>query len=105
MKEKTAGLFLITRENDYQRFQEAEALAAAGRLGVPIGVYFGENDAKIQARQIDSFAKTHPAESVGAVEAVDDESLAPVAQTAAARHLGGFLLHRTASYMDELHNA
>src|SRR6185503_3799855 len=98
-------LFLITRENDYQRLQEAEAVATAKRLGVPIEVYFGENDPQLQSRQILTFAKNHPAESVVAVEAVDDEALASVAQTVAASQMGWFLLHRSAPYMEELRKA
>jgi ribose transport system substrate-binding protein len=102
MNGKTVGLFLITRDNDYQRLQEAEAVAAAKRLGVPIEVYFGENDSQVQVRQILDFVKNHPAESIVAVEAVDDQALAPVAQTVAKSQMGWFLLHRSAPYMDEL---
>src|SRR5204862_1266849 len=91
--------------NDYQRLQEAEAVAASRRLGVPIEVHFGENDAGVQTRQILTFARTHPAESVVIVEAVDDESLADVAHKVAESKMGWFLLHRIASYMDELRSA
>jgi ribose transport system substrate-binding protein len=105
MNGKTVGLFLITRDNDYQRLQEAEAVATAKRLEVPIEVHFGQNDSQVQARQILEFAKTHPKESVIAVEAVDDQALAPVARTVAESHMGWFLLHRSAPYMDELRRA
>ncbi len=99
MKDKTAGVFLLTRDNDYQRLQEADALATARRLKVPITVSFAENEARLQVKQIEDFVDTHPADSVVIVEAVDDESLAGVAHRAAGLGMGWFLLHRSASYM------
>jgi ABC-type sugar transport system substrate-binding protein len=102
MTPKTAGVFLLTRENDYQRLQETEALAAARRLKVPIAVSFAENDARAQVEQIESFVDTHPPDSVVIVEAVEDESLAATAHRAAERGLGWFLLHRSAGYMYRL---
>jgi ABC-type sugar transport system substrate-binding protein len=99
MKEKTAGVFLLTRENDYQRLQESEALAEARRLKVPISVSFAENDARAQIGQIEEFIDAHPPDSIVIVEAVEDESLATTAHRAAERGLGWFLLHRSAGYM------
>ena len=64
MKDKTAGVFLLTRDNDYQRLQETEALATARRLKVPITVSFAENEARLQVKQIEDFVDTHPADSV-----------------------------------------
>jgi ABC-type sugar transport system substrate-binding protein len=99
MKERRAGVFLLTRDNDYQRLQESEALAAAKRLGVPIAVSFAENDPRAQVEQIESFVDSHPPDSVVIVEAVDDESLGVIAHRAAERGMGWFLLHRSAGYM------
>jgi ABC-type sugar transport system substrate-binding protein len=99
MKDKTAGVFLLTRDNDYQRLQESEALAAARKLRVPISVSFAENDARAQVEQIEDFVDAHPPDSVVIVEAVEDELLAATAHRAAERGLGWFLLHRSAGYM------
>jgi ABC-type sugar transport system substrate-binding protein len=98
-KEKTAGVFLLTRDNDYQRLQESDALATARRLKLRAHVFFAENSVRIQTSQIEDFIDAHPAESVVIVEAVDDESLAATAHRAAERTMGWFLLHRSAAYL------
>ena len=72
MKEKAAGLFLLTRQNDYQRLQETAAMAAAHQLRIPIVVHFSENEVRVQTEQIYGFVHAHPAGSVVIVEVRHD---------------------------------
>ncbi len=102
MKEKAAGLFLLTRQNDYQRLQETAAVAAAHQLGVPIVVHFSENEVRVQTEQIYAFVHAHPAGSVVIVEAVSDATLEQAARHAARAGIGWILLNRTAAYMNSL---
>lgn len=101
MKDRTIGLFLLARENEYQRLQEAAARATAQQLGAPLDVYFSD-DAYVQTKEIYDFVHDHPAGSALIVESVVDETLAPVARHAALAGMGWYLLHRIVSYMDQL---
>jgi len=102
MKDKSAGLFLLTRQNDYQRLQETAAVAMARQLKIPLDVYFADNDVRKQTQQIYGFIHAHPVGSMIAVEAVNDEPLEPVARHAALGGLGWLLLNRTADYLIDL---
>jgi ABC-type sugar transport system substrate-binding protein len=101
MKDRTIGVFLLARENEYQRLQEAAARETGHRLGVPLDVYFSD-DAYVQTKQIYDFVHAHPAGSALIVESVVDETLAPVARHAALAGMGWYLLHRIVAYMDQL---
>ncbi len=102
MKDRTIALFLLTRENDYQRLQETEAVATAHRLRVPLEVFFCESDAQIQAQQVYAFVHEHAAGSIVIAEPVSDGPLEAVARHAALEDIGWILLHSTASYMEDL---
>jgi ABC-type sugar transport system substrate-binding protein len=101
MKARTIGLFLLARENEYQRLQEASARETARELAAPLDVYFSD-DAYVQTKQLYDFVHAHPAGSALIVESVVDETLAPVARHAAAAGMGWYLLHRIVAYMDQL---
>jgi ribose transport system substrate-binding protein len=101
MKERMIGLFLLARENEYQRLQEASARSAAQRLGAALDVHFSD-DAYVQTKQIYDFVHGSPAGSALIVESVVDEALAPVARHAALAGMGWYLLHRIVSYMEPL---
>lgn len=101
MKERSIGLFLLARENEYQRLQEAAARETARQLSVPLDPHFSD-DAYDQTKQIYDFVHDHPAGSALIVESVVDEALAPVARHAAAAGMGWYLLHRIVPYMHEL---
>ncbi len=101
MKDRTIGLFLLARENEYQRLQEASARETAHQLAAPLDVHFSD-DAYVQTKQIYDFVHDHPAGSALIVESVVDEALAPVARHAAAAGMGWYLLHRIVAYMDQL---
>jgi ABC-type sugar transport system substrate-binding protein len=102
MKEKTIGVFLLARKNEYQRLQETSAVAMAYHLKTPIEIDFADGDQHHQAKQIRTFISTHPAGSVLVVESVVDKALEPVAREAARAGKGWFLLHRLVGYMDDL---
>jgi len=102
MKDKTAGLFLLTRQNDYQRLQETAAVAMAHHLRSPLEVRFAENDARVQTEQIYAFIHAHPAGSVVVVEPVNDGALEQVARHAVLAGMGWILLNRTTFYLSEL---
>jgi len=102
MKDRTIGLFLLARQNEYQRLQEAAASAMAHHLKTPLDVHFSESDAFVQTEQIYAFIHAHPPGSVLVVESVVDESLEPVARHAALAGMGWYLLHRIVAYMDLL---
>jgi ribose transport system substrate-binding protein len=101
MKGRTIGLFLLARENEYQRLQEASARSAAQRLGAALDVHFSD-DAYVQTKQIYDFVHASPAGSALIVESVVDEALAPVARHAARAGMGWYLLHRIVSYVEPL---
>ena len=102
MKSRTIGLFLLARQNEYQRLQEASAMAMAHHLKTPLDVHFSESNEYVQTKQIYDFIHAHPAGSVLVVESVVDEALEPVARHAARAGMGWYLLHRIVGYMDQL---
>jgi ribose transport system substrate-binding protein len=101
MKDRTIGLFLLARENEYQRLQEASARSTAQQVGALLDVHFSD-DAYVQTKQIYDFVHASPAGSALIVESVVDETLAPVARHAALAGMGWYLLHRIVAYMDQL---
>jgi ABC-type sugar transport system substrate-binding protein len=102
MKPRSAGLFLLTRQNDYQRLQETAAVAMAQHLKLPLEIHFAENDARAQMESIYAFVHAHPAGSAVVVEPVNDAALEQVARHAALAGMGWFLLNRTTGYMSAL---
>src|SRR5260370_15325732 len=102
MRSRTIGLFLLARQNEYQRLQEASAMAMAHHLKTPVDVHLGESNAYIQTRQIFDFIPEHPPGSVLVVESVVDDALEPVARHAARAGMGWFLVHRIVAYIDRL---
>jgi len=99
---KAAGLFLLTRQNDYQRLQETAAVAKAHERKVPLEVHFADNDVRIQTEQLYAFIHAHPAGSAIAVEPVSEGALEKVARHALLAGIGWVLLNRNVSYMNEL---
>jgi ABC-type sugar transport system substrate-binding protein len=102
MKDKTAGLFLLTRQNDYQRLQETAAVAMAQNLKLPLEVHFAENDARVQAQAVYAFIHAHPAGSAVVIEPVNDAAIEQMARHAARAGIGWLLLNRTNGYMHAL---
>jgi ABC-type sugar transport system substrate-binding protein len=102
MKDKAIGLFLLARQNEYQRLQEASATAMAHHLKTPLDVHFSESNAYIQTQQIFDFIHGHPQGSALIVESVVDDALEPVARHAALAGMGWYLVHRIVAYMDRL---
>ena len=102
MKDKTAGLFLLTRQNDYQRLQETAAVAMAQHLKLPLEVHLAENDARVQAQAVYAFIHAHPAGSAVLIEPVNDSAVEQAARHAALAGMGWILLNRTNGYLHAL---
>src|SRR5260370_27970654 len=100
MRSRTIGLFLLARQNEYQRLQEASAMAMAHHLKTPVDVHFSESNAYIQTRQIFDFIHEHPPGSVLVVESVVDDALEAVARHAAPAGTGVFPVHRIVAYKE-----
>src|SRR4051812_11426944 len=103
--DRRVGLFLLTRSNDYQRLQEADAVAVARRLKIPLETRFADNNVDTQIEQIGTFIQSCSSSSMAVIEAVDDESLADLAHTAVRAGIGWFLLQRIAQYLRPLRSA
>jgi ABC-type sugar transport system substrate-binding protein len=102
MKDKTVGLFLLTRQNDYQRLQETAAVAMAQHLKVPLEVHFAENDARVQAQAVYAFVHAHPVGSAVVIEPVSDAAVEQAARHAALAGMGWIVLNRTNGYVHGL---
>jgi ABC-type sugar transport system substrate-binding protein len=102
MKPRTIGLFLLARQNEYQRLQEASAVEMARRLKTPLDVHFSESNEYAQTKQIYDFIHAQPSGSVLVVESVVDDALEQLARHAALAGMGWFLLHRVVGYMEQL---
>jgi ABC-type sugar transport system substrate-binding protein len=102
MKDKTAGLFLLTRQNDYQRLQETAAIAMAQQLRLPLEVHFAENDPRVQAQAVYKFIHAQRAGSAVLIEPVSDTAIEQMARHAALAGIGWLLLNRTNGYMHAL---
>lgn len=102
VKERSIGLFLHTRRNDYQRLQEADAVSTAHRLKLPLQVQFAENDATVQSQQIYAFVRTYAPGSAVIVEGVSDDPLKLALRYAASSAMPCFLLHRSPTYLTDL---
>src|SRR6266536_6528965 len=102
MKNRSIGLFLLARQNEYQRLQESSARAMAQHLKTPLDVYFSESNTYVQTKQIYDFIHARPPGSALVVESVVDEEFEPVARHAALAGMGWYLLHRIVGYVEHL---
>jgi ribose transport system substrate-binding protein len=100
------ALFLITRDNDYQREQASVAEATARKLGMGLQVYYAEGDAIAQTMQILAAIRSEPADRphVVVVEPVGTGML-QVATSAADNGIGWVVLNRNANYLAPLRQA
>ena len=94
----------LSREQEFQVLQSADARAAAARHGYEIEVLFAELNAVEQIQQLFRFihlpVDQRPAAIV--VETVTGEGLERVARNAAQAGIGWVLLNRKVAYLDEL---
>jgi len=95
MKKVRVALFLITRDNDYQREQASVAEATAQRLGIGLQVLYAGGQVIVQMTQILAAIRAHPADrpDVVMVEPVGT-GMPHVANAAAESGIGWVVLNR-----------
>ena len=95
---------LITKDNDYQMEQAADAKAAAAELDVEAQIIYANDDAITQSTQLLKAIQAEPSlrPSGILVEPVGATSFPQVAKTAAGTGIGWAILSRHAEYAIEL---
>jgi ABC-type sugar transport system substrate-binding protein len=96
---------LLDATQEFQRFQAADARAAAARLNLDVETLFAENNAILQIQQL--FKIIHGRSDCRRpdailVETVSGEGLERVARAAARAGIGWILINRKASYVEAL---
>jgi ABC-type sugar transport system substrate-binding protein len=95
---------LLTKDQEFQVLQAADAERAAARAGFDLEIIYARNNAPLQVEQLYRFihapAATRPVAIV--VQAVSGDGLARVAHDAVAAGIGWVLLNRDPDYIDAL---
>jgi ABC-type sugar transport system substrate-binding protein len=95
---------LLTKDQEYQTMQGADAERAAARAGCDIEVLYAKNNSRLQVEQLYHFVrapeKDRPLTII--VQTVVGEGLASVARDAAKTGIGWLLLNRDVPYIDSL---
>jgi ribose transport system substrate-binding protein len=95
---------LLTRDQEFQTMQAADAERAAGRAGLDIDVVFARNNSVLQVEQLYPFVRAaetgRPAAII--VQSVAGEGLERVARDAVKASIGWILLSRDVQYIDAL---
>jgi ABC-type sugar transport system substrate-binding protein len=94
----------LSKDQEYQRMQAADAEAAAARGGFDIEILFAEQNAILQIHQLFKYVHAPAAERPFAivVETVVGEGLERVAKNAVRAGTGWALLNRRVGYLDAL---
>lgn len=95
---------LLTKDQDFQSLQAADAERSAARVGFDLEIVYAKNNATLQVEQLYRFV-TAPANLrplAILVQAVSSERLAAVARDAAKAGIGWISLGRDVPYVDEL---
>ncbi len=100
----TIGLFLRSRDNDYQQGLREVAVRVAKRAGLGLVIESAQNDARKQVVQIGSAIEAAGPNKMLAllVSCVRDDVLVPLAEKAAAAGIEWVLLNVEANYLEEL---
>jgi ABC-type sugar transport system substrate-binding protein len=95
---------LLTKDQEYQTMQGADAERAAARAGFDIEVLYAKNNSRLQVEQLYHFIRAPEQDRPLAivVQTVVGEGLANVARDAAKGGIGWLLLNRDAPYIDSL---
>src|SRR6267154_908419 len=95
---------LITKENDYQLEQAADAQAAAKKLGVDVQILYADNDAITQSTQLLKAIQCDAAERPEAIifEPAGGTAFPQVAQAAVSAKIAWAALNREADYIPQL---
>ncbi len=95
---------LITKGQEFQELQAADAVQAGRRLGLDVVVLFAENNAVLQIQQLFHFVHASETERPAAIvtETVTGEGLERVARNAVRAGIGWVLINRKVAYLDSL---
>jgi ABC-type sugar transport system substrate-binding protein len=95
---------LLTKEQDYQAMQAADAERAATRAGLTVEIVYARNNGTLQVEQLYPFVRAPEAHRPVAivVQTVAGEGLERVARDAAKAGIGWVLLSRDVTYIDSL---
>src|SRR4051812_22406547 len=106
MAAATIALFLRSPTNDYQDLLREDCLMAASRHGLGARVFFADNDAERQLRQIREVLGAHKdlRPSAILVAPIREATLLGVAYDAARLGIGWVTLNRWFAYTVELRN-
>ncbi len=104
MSKLSVVVSLLTKEQDFQALQAADAEAAGRRTAVDVQLVFAKNNARLQIEQLYHFIHLSPdiRPAAIAVQTVAGDGLPRVAQDAANGGIGWVLLNRDAEYIDAL---
>ncbi len=96
---------LLTARQEFQRQQEQDARAAAGRGGLRVEVVFAENDPATQIRQLEGFIRLPPDERPAAfvIETVAAVGFEKIARAALTARIGWVVVSSRAPYLETLH--
>lgn len=97
----TIGLFLRSRDNDYQQGLREVAEHEASRAGLTLVIESAQNDAQKQVAQITKAIEAGDMFAI-LVSCVRDDVLVPLAEKAAAAGIEWVLLNVQANHLDEL---
>jgi ribose transport system substrate-binding protein len=94
---------LTTRDNDYQKEQEASAKETARRLGVDVEIIDANNDPVSQSQQLLQYIQSSTGRPDAIImEPIGGTSLPIVARTAADAGIGWVVLNREIDYAKEI---
>jgi ribose transport system substrate-binding protein len=102
MKKYKFLVALTTRDNDFQREQEAAARETARRLGVDIEIIESNNDPINQSQQLLQTVQSSAARPDAIIVEPIGTTLAVVARTAAESGIGWVVLNREVDYIAEI---
>lgn len=96
---------LLTARQDFQRQQEQDARAVAGRSGLRVEVVFAENDPATQIRQLEGFIRLPPEQRPTAfvIETVAAVGFEKIARAALTARIGWVVVSSRAPYLETLH--
>lgn len=95
---------LLTKEQEFQALQAADAERAAARAGLDIEVVYARNNATLQVEQLYHYVRAAEAARPAAIiaQSVAGDGLERVARDAVKSGIGWVLLNRDALYVDGL---
>src|ERR1700730_2373635 len=104
MTKRKIVLSLLSKEQEFQVMQAADAVRAAARAGIDVDVVYANNNGALQLehlyRYVQAPERLRPAAIVA--QTVVGDGLPRVARDAAKAGIGWILLNREAHYIDSL---